>query len=116
MFYEIYKYLSFYEIGVLQTVCKNFPQIHIKYDTFCRSTKYLSINNISHIEKSYLLTNGKKEKPSQIKNNFLDIKLYRGDSFYHFTIYKDIYKVDKDILHYLKNLQEKNCKKVFLKH
>jgi len=106
---EIFEYLDFADLGRVYCVCKNVPRVSIAYKVYQRETGYT--NQTAH---SYLLTNGPQELPGQIKNNFLEIKLYRGVYTYHFVFYKSIYRADKDMLDYLNHIEWKTTKKTIV--
>ena len=104
---SIVDFLAFSDIGCLKCVCKNSIVFPIHYNTYKRETKVLHRNGNESILNSYLLTNGERELPNQIMDNFVEIKLTRGNLSYSFTLYKNIYRSEKDILSYLKQYDRK---------
>lgn len=113
--YKIYEYLNYQDCVNLQNTCKNMPKLQIKFYTFKNIITYTGYKQTRR-EISYLLSNiNIKETPTQLKNNFLDIKLRKGKFLYHFVIYQNIYDKKKDILYYLNNINNYNyTKRLFL--
>lgn len=106
---EIFQFLDFADLGRVYTTCKGINKIPIYYNTYMRETIYTDENEM--VSKSYLFTNGPKELPGQIKNNYLEIKLSRGVIMYHFIFYNNVYRDELDILMYLQNIDWKKTKK-----
>ena len=97
-------YLHLSDICHLKYICK--LEFSISYKVYSRTTKYINNGNES-FQTSYLLTNGIEELPTQIKHNFVEIKLYHGRLIYHFTLFKNIYNTETSILSYLKQYDRK---------
>ena len=104
---SIVDFLAFSDIGCLKCVCKNSIPFEIQYQTYERETTVICRNGRERVIKSYLLTNGNRELPSQITHNYVEIKLRRGNVLYYFTLYKNIYNSQKDILSYLQQYDRK---------
>lgn len=116
LFNEIRKFLTLSELVLFENVSKKIPKIKIKYKTYQSKTIYKNIQTKTQtIETSYLLTNGKtQDKPTQIRDNYVEIKLYHGKILYYFIIYQNIYSPEKDILDYLKYADNKRiAKKIY---
>lgn len=96
----IIDFLSFSEWGNLCVTHKTIPKISIPYNCYERKTIYV-VNGKETVESTYLLTNGPKRLPGQIKHNFVEIRLVRGMVNYEYVIYKNIYDPKKDIINYL---------------
>jgi hypothetical protein len=61
-------------------------------------TKHTGYNE--YTATSYLLTNGKPESPGLIKDGFLEIKLYWGNTLSHFYFYQNVYEQGRSIFEY----------------
>ena len=115
LFNEIGTYLGVSDLVHLQNTSKEMIKIKFKDFTFFTDTIYKDCQGNSTIQRSYLLTNGSnRELPSQIKQGYVEIKLYRGRSLYHFIICQNIYRPEQDILDYLKQSDpKKTTKKIY---
>lgn len=108
LYTEIGRYLTFTDIINLQNTSSISPKIYFKCFTYSSDTIYKSLSGSKIVQKSYLLTNNKKkEKPTQIRDNYVEIKLYHERMLYYYIIYQDIYRPEKDIMYYLKNVDKK---------
>jgi len=110
---EIFDFLNFGDLSKIYCTCKYIPKVLISYKTYTRKTIVYTgkTGKTEKIMKSYLLTNGSEDRPNQIKDNYLEIKITRYKTKYHFTFYKEIYNPEFDILTYLQNIDWSNTRK-----
>ena len=106
---EIFSFLSFHDISKTYCVSKEhsrFPKPRLNITTYKR--------DLYDGKYSYLLTNGIKESPGQLKLNHMEIRLYRYNLRYYFTFYYQAYQKDKNIFDFLKNIDWKNTRKLVI--
>ena len=111
IFNHIGTFLNFKDLTNFHAINKNTPILKINYTTYLNKTKYIDKNNNTYIETSYILSSNNKRCTSLRRQGFIEIYLNRGDTIYNFYIYENIFKEDKNVLYYLKNIHNYNHQK-----
>jgi len=110
IFNHIGTFLNFKDLTNFHAINKYTPVLKINYTTYLNKTKYMYKNGI-YIETSYILSSKNKTRTSLRHEGFIEIHLNRGDTIYNFYIYENIFKEDKNVLYYLKNIHNYNHQK-----